>query len=264
MEVSEEKWISLANENIFRYMDRGGTDKGDDPQILSGAEFLNTIGIALNVEISDPTQWNKQECKDAEEGNFCFFKGKSLEAINVVAEKIYDECGGDKKNFITVLPIALYYENKLYSLALFRFKRYASSSWNFVDNIGRVYSTFSDWTDNNRLPPGQVMYPKDGNLIRKKGACYRETPSASVGATVLKVTDISAGLVGIGSAIGATFLTGGLALPFIIAGVATAGYSTARSAHQIYDRGSHSESINPFGSVESLTLWLGIGANVIR
>lgn len=248
-------------------MNRGGTDQGDIPQCIEGATFLNTIGIALSVPISDPTKWSQREKDKAAAGELCFFKGDSLKAINVVAEKIYEECGGDRQNYITVLPVELLYKEKLYSLTIFRFKRYKDSSWKFVDNIGRVYSSFSDWKDNNKLPPGKVLYPRDGHLSRDSSGdvdtTYRDTPSASTLTTVAKVTDITAGVVGIGSAIGATFLSGGIALPFIIAGVASAGYSTARSGYQLYDRGSHSESINPIGDWESLSLWLGIGANIV-
>ena len=34
MEIDKEKWITIAHENIARYMDRGGKDQGDIPELL--------------------------------------------------------------------------------------------------------------------------------------------------------------------------------------------------------------------------------------
>lgn len=75
MEIDKEKWITIAHENIARYMDRGGKDQGDIPELLEGTQMLNTIGIALNVHFSDPSTWTEEELHDAEDGHLCFFKG---------------------------------------------------------------------------------------------------------------------------------------------------------------------------------------------
>jgi hypothetical protein len=75
MEIDKDKWITIAHENIARYMDRGGKDQGDIPELLEGTQMLNTIGIALNVHFSDPSTWTEEELKEAEDGHLCFFKG---------------------------------------------------------------------------------------------------------------------------------------------------------------------------------------------
>lgn len=122
-----------------------------------GAQLLNTIGIALNVHFSDPTSWTEEELEDAEDGKLCFFKGESKEAILLVVDKISEEFKGKLPFSIAVLPIQLYAKGKLYSLSLFRIK--VKQKEKFVDNIGRVYSNFTDWKENNVLPPGKVCYP---------------------------------------------------------------------------------------------------------
>lgn len=265
MEIDKEKWITIAHENIARYMDRGGENQGDIPELLEGAQLLNTIGIALNVHFSDPSSWTDEEIEEAEFGHLCFFKGESREAIDVIVNKIAGVSKGKESQLITVLPIQLYSGGKLYSLSLFRFK--ASSKWRFVDNVGRIYKNFSDWKENNVLPPGKVCYPLDGHLQRNcKGYVQtrcKSTPYGSSQAKVIKTADISTGVIGIIGGIGTLFLTGGAALPFVLAGLGSAVYTTTRSVYHLVDRGSHSQSINPFESHETFSLWLGIGANMI-
>lgn len=265
MEIDKDKWIKIAHENIARFMDRGGDDQGDIPELLEGAQLLNTIGIALNVHFSDPTSWTEEELEEAEFGHLCFFKDDSRKAIDVIVNKLAQECGNKERFAITVLPIQLYSEGKLYSLSLFRFK--AKKSYRFIDNVGRVYKDFPDWKENNFLPPGKVCYPLDGHLQRNcKGYVQtrcKSTPFGSSQAKVMKTADISTGVLGIIGAVGTVFLTGGAALPFVVAGVGSALYTTTRSIYHLADRKSHSQSLNPFDSHENFSLWLGIGANMI-
>lgn len=265
MELDKEKWITVAHENIARYMDRGGDNQGDIPELLEGAQLFNTIGIALNVHFSDPTSWTEEEVEEAEYGHLCFFKGDSRKAIDVIVNKISEECKGKERYLITVLPIQLYSGGKLYSLSLFRFK--TRTKWKFIDNVGRVYREFDDWKENNVLPPGKVCYPMNGHLQRNaKGYVQtrcKSTPYGSHQSKAIKTADISTGVLGIVGAVGTVFLTGGAALPFVVAGIGSAIYTTGRSVYHLMDRGSHGQSLSPFESHETFSLWLGIGANVI-
>lgn len=266
MEIDQDKWITVAHENIARYMDRGGDDQGDIPELLEGAQLLNTIGIALNVHFSDPTSWTEEELEDAEFGHLCFFKGDSRKAIDVIINKLSEECKSKDRFSVTVLPIQLYSDGKLYSLSLFRF-RAANKKLKFIDNVGRVYKDFPDWKENNVLPAGKVCYPLNGHLQRNcKGFVQtrcKSTPSSSTQAKFIKGADLGTGVIGIVGAVGTVFLTGGAALPFVIAGVGSAIYSTSRSVYHLADRKTHGQSLNPFESHENFSLWLGIGANVI-
>lgn len=135
----------------------GGENQGDIPELLQGTQLLNTVGIALNVHFSDPTTWTEEELEDAEDGKLCFFKGESREVIETIVFKIAEEFKGKLPFAIVVLPIQLYAKGKLYSLSLFRLERKGKEK--FVDNMGRIYSDFADWKENNVLPPGKVCYP---------------------------------------------------------------------------------------------------------
>jgi hypothetical protein len=247
MEIDKDKWITIAHENIARYMDRGGKDQGDIPELLEGPQLLNTIGIALNVHFSDPANWTEEELQEAEDGHLCFFKGDSRKAIDVVVDKINEACHGNERNYITVLPIQLYSEGKLYSLAIFRFRSRPEKRWKFIDNVARIYPSFEDWKVNNVLPPGKVLYPLDGHLQRNSNGFVqtrcKPTPLASNTAKLMKTADIGTGIIGIAGAMGTLFLSGGVALPFVVAGIGSALYSTARSTYHLVDRGE-SKSFN--------------------
>lgn len=267
MEIDKDKWITIAHENIARYMDRGGKDQGDIAEILEGTQLLNTIGIALNVHFSDPSSWTEQELEDAENGHLCFFKDESRAAIDIVVGKIIEACRGNERNYVTVLPIQLYSNGKLYSLSIFRFKARIEKKWKFIDNVGRVYKNFSDWKENNVLPPGKVLYPLDGHLQRNSNGFVqtrcKSTPFGSNTSKFMKSADIGTGIIGIAGAVGTLFLSGGIALPFVVAGVGSAVYTTVRSTYHLVDRAVHGQSLSPLDSHETFSLWLGISANVI-
>jgi hypothetical protein len=159
MEIDKDKWITVAHENVAKYMDRGGKDQGDIPELLEGAQLLNTIGIGLSVHFSDPSTWTEEELEEAEEGHLCFFKDESRRAIDIVVNKIVEECKGSERNYITVLPIQLYSDGKLYSLAVFRFQSALDRKPKFVDNVGRVYATFDDWKVGTGHQNSIVMNP---------------------------------------------------------------------------------------------------------
>jgi Domain of unknown function (DUF4781) len=107
----------------------------------------------------------------------------------------------------------------------------------------------------------------DGRLQRNSNGFVqtrcKSTPFGSNTSKLMKTADIGTGIMGIAGAVGTLFLTGGAALPFVVAGVGSALYSTARSAYHLIDRGTHGQSLNPMENHENFSLWLGMGANVI-
>ncbi|XP_068625894.1 uncharacterized protein [Battus philenor] len=268
MEVNESEWISKAIDNVDRYLNRGGKCQGDVPQLLGGTDLLNTIGMAMGLPIRDPSKWSDSELKKALNNELVYYEGTAREAIDVIADRIRGCCGGDDKNFVTVLPIELYYERKLYELPLFRVQRYKDSKKYFVDNVGRSYDSKDDWYNNSKLPPCLMAYPYDLVLQLKPGYEYSrvlvsKTPPARGGAKAARAVDTVAAVAGIGSGIGLIFASGGLAAPLVVTGVATALWGTGRSTVQLADRALHGESVNPFTNAESRMMWLGVAANLV-
>ncbi|XP_050673585.1 uncharacterized protein LOC126971353 isoform X1 [Leptidea sinapis] len=266
MDVTEDNWMSQAMSNVDRYLNRGGESQGDKPQLLKGTQLLNTIGIAMGLPIRNPADWTHEEFVQAENGNLCFFVGTSLEAIQAIVDMIIYCCDGDSENFITVLPVELYFQDKLYELPIFRVSRYKDSHRYYVDNAGRYYKSFDDWYNNNKLPPGLMLYPYRLVLSAKSNGranCYyAKTPSDRADSKTARAVDTTTAVVGIGSSVGLLFASGGLAAPLVIAGVASAAWGTGRASYQLVDRASHGEKINPFTDSQSRMLWLGVAANI--
>lgn len=269
MEVNSSEWQSKAVNNITKYLHRGGNCKGDEPQFIGDSDLLNTIGFAMGLPMSNPDNWTEAQKKESLEGKLVIYEGKAREAIDVVADQIRSCCGvGNKtKIYVTVLPIELYYNGKLYEVPLFRVKRYSNSKNHYVDNVGRYYSSFSDWFEFNKLPLGKMAYPYQLKLSLKSGSekanvYVADTPCSRVDAKTARGLDTVAAVAGLSSSVALMFVTGGLAAPLVGTALVTAGYGTTRAGYQLVEKAAHGENINPFTNSESRTLWLGIAANM--
>lgn len=268
MDVTESEWVSKAIDNVDKYLHRGGEYQGDLPQLLGGTDLLNTIGMAMGLPMRDPNSWSECELRLALESRLVYFEGQARKAIDVVAAQIRSCCNGDDKNFVTVLPIELYYNGKLYELPVFRVQRYKDSPKYFVDHIGRHYNSFKDWFDNSKLPPCKMAYPYKLQLMLRPGYDYSrvivdDTPFARSDHEAVRAIDTVSAIAGIGSGVGLLFVSGGLAAPLVVTGVASAIWGTARSGAQLADKTQHGETVNPFTDSESRMLWLGIAANLV-
>ena len=211
---SERDAVDQVISNITMYLNRGGANQGDVPEILGGIQLYNTIGFAMGFMPEMPTE---AQMEVAARGEFCYYSGDALKTIRHIVDQIVRYCGVDARNFITILPVNVYFGGKLHELPLFRCSRYRDSPRGFVDHTGRSYSSFQDWLDNNKLPAAVVFYPKDGILQTDPSntswaSVYRiNTPANRTSAKVVKGADITAGVVGIGAAV-ATLFTGDIKL----------------------------------------------------
>ena len=197
MEVDESEWLTKARGNIDKYLNRGGPGKGDEPQFLDGCNLLNFIGFAMGLPEADPAEFIQipSKLKKASEGDLCFYTGDSRRAIDVIADRIVEKC---EANLITVLPIEIYLNGKLYEVPLFRVQRDMSSSAFFVDNVGHSYDSFSDWKDHNVLPPCRMLYPANGRLEKhpsfEYSNCFEDDTTSNRGASVWLMSWVSKAL----------------------------------------------------------------------
>ncbi|CAG9838624.1 unnamed protein product [Diabrotica balteata] len=127
----------------------------------------------------------------------------------------------------------------------------------FIDHGGRVYSNWQDYLKNNKLPESIMVLPLNGRYRVKNDRVLlekHETPSCGVLNTVLKVSDISSTVAGVGSGtlMFAGALTSVIAAPVLIGAAAvgaTAGiYSITRSAFGLADKITHDENLSIFNS----------------
>uniref|UniRef100_A0A182W1S3 DUF4781 domain-containing protein n=1 Tax=Anopheles minimus TaxID=112268 RepID=A0A182W1S3_9DIPT len=268
MEVSAEEWMERAKENMKKFLNRGGASRGDEPQTLVGAALENTLGYALNLTMKDPNEWTDDELQQEYMEQLCFYDTESRKTIDKLTQQMYAQgVVSDEPCQLTILPIELYAEGKLYEVALFRYQfgDLQATEPKYVDSYGRVYGSFRDFLRNNKYPSAEMMYPREGRLeaSEEKTVLYEVGKTPAWKAYYFKALDIATGIIGIAGATGAIFLSGGIATPFVAASIGSALYATGRSIDVLRDKSAHQESLNPFLDSESRTAWLSLTAHVL-
>ncbi|XP_062561992.1 uncharacterized protein LOC134225714 [Armigeres subalbatus] len=267
MDISREEWIDRAQENMKKFLNRGGSCRGDEPQLLQGASLENTLGYALSLTMKDPNQWTDEELQLEYMEQLCFYDEESYKTIDKLVQQMYNGIHRNVTCRLTILPIELYSEEKLYEVPLFRyqFQQATDTEPKFIDSIGRVYQDFNDFLKNNKYPSAEMMYPKEGRLeaTNLKNVVYDICKTPAWKNYYFKALDIATGIIGIAGATGAIFLSGGMAAPFIAASVGSAIYATGRSIDVLRDKSAHQESLNPLSDSESRTAWLSLTAHVL-
>lgn len=74
----------------------------------------------------------------------------------------------------------------------------------FIDHQLRVYSSWEDYKEDNKLPPCLMVLPKNGVYQSENDVLELEeilSPSAKIGHKILKATDVTSSVVGIGSGV---------------------------------------------------------------
>uniref|UniRef100_A0A182PS94 DUF4781 domain-containing protein n=1 Tax=Anopheles epiroticus TaxID=199890 RepID=A0A182PS94_9DIPT len=269
MEVSTDEWMERAKENMKKFLNRGGACRGDEPQTLAGAALENTLGYALNLTMKDPNEWTDDELQQEYMEQLCFYDTESRKTIDRLTQQMYASQGvvPEEPCQLTILPIELYAEGKLYEVALFRYQfgDPATTEPKYIDSYGRVYGSFKDFLRNNKYPSAEMMYPREGRLEagEEKTVLYEVGKTPAWKAYYFKALDIATGIIGIAGATGAIFLSGGIATPFVAASIGSALYATGRSIDVLRDKSAHQESLNPFLDSESRTAWLSLTAHVL-
>ncbi|XP_021711612.1 uncharacterized protein LOC5578603 [Aedes aegypti] len=267
MEIAREDWIDRAQENMKKFLNRGGSCRGDEPQLLQGTSLENTLGYALSLTMKDPNEWTDEELQMEYMEQLCFYDEESCKTIDKLVQQMYNGIHRNVTCRLTILPIELYSEGKLYEVPLFRyhFQQATDTEPKFIDSIGRVYQDFDDFLKNNKYPSAEMMYPKEGRLepTNLNNVVYDICKTPAWKNYYFKALDIATGIIGIAGATGAIFLSGGLATPFIAASVGSAIYATGRSIDVLRDKSAHQESLNPLSDSESRTAWLSLTAHVL-
>ncbi|XP_002135306.2 uncharacterized protein [Drosophila pseudoobscura] len=143
----------------------------------------------------------------------------------------------------------------------------------FIDEHGRVYANWEKYVFGNTLPKGMMIAPSRGiyTITNDEDAEVQlmvyPTPASGARHRILNVGDKVAT---VGSLVASVPVAAALAVPvggpIILAatavGVATAAYSTLRSANRLYDRVRHGQSTSITDS-EARGQWLGVAGGVV-
>lgn len=168
-------------------------------------------------------------------------EGEDGRAIDKIASAIRGQGGADAK--VTVLPVQFSSSGSgAVQLPLFRVEG-KDGSVRFVDNQGGRYADFTTWKRENRLPPGNMTYPRDGELSGKDGRAVLDsgnTPRTpdSFGEHVEEALDKAALFGGVVAGGVMVFGSGGTAAPAVAAGAgAWFAWRGAEEAGALQERG---------------------------
>jgi hypothetical protein len=232
--------------------------RGDAPVVLAGTDLENTIGVALGVTPAAPRDASAAEAAAAE-GRFDYFAEEPARSIVQPVAAAIRAAGGSSSG-VTVVPIQVSSADVgLVQTSLFRVGEGASAR--FVDDVGRTYASFEDWSSANVLPPGLVTYPAGGRV----GAALesRATPRTVDTAGEFAVEALDAAAMGGGLVAGGLTLvgSGGTAAPLVA--MAAGAWEAGRSAGALSDRWVHGQSIDPLSDAAARAAWLEVAAGAV-
>ena len=268
---SADRALAASRQTPEATADRLGGGSGVGiPEELHGAQLDNRVGQAMNlppegISADTPPDRLKQLKDEAARGERSFYTtGDNAETVGKITATIRD-LGGDTAR-VTVLPIQ--YSSRQtgpVQLPLFRVEGKDGKTW-FVDNLGARYDSFGKWTDKNQLPPGNVTYPKGGELKPgpdgKVALESRNTPKTpdTIGEQLLEAGDMVA-LVGGLLAGGAMMIgSGGTAAPVVM--IAAGAWVSGRGAQTLVERDDIGLS-NDFGDPQARAAYFNIAAGVL-
>lgn len=192
------------------------------------------------------------------------------DSINATERKLLELCGSGDVHFGCVFVNVLPKETREPCIfPLIRTKQTYGDDIYFIETQpGRVYTGWTDFLENNKIPSSHICYPAKGfyqsRYNQRVNIEFQEISGTSVVSVIL---DITSAVVKIGSTalIGASVFFP-LATPLMLAAGAALGTSTAYSTTcgiiELVDRGAHHESID-LTDERARSIWIGMGVDVI-
>lgn len=251
-------WYKNSDEYAKAILTIASKTTGNDYVKKNGVALANTIGTYLRLK-------SNQETSNVDDKNL-HYSGASLSAIRRVQSSI-ESIGGSSPN-ICILPVVVKGpKHGVLPFPLFRVESGAGAQ--FVDHVGRVYKSFSDWKENNTLPAGHAVVPKNGQLTQNTDRLPAfevvETPNNSQWNRYVMPTLNGVAVVGGIAVVGTSIvMTGGAAAPawLLWGGGALAGFGAINSGANLYDRYKHNQSINPMQDFDARSAWLGVAGGM--
>ena len=234
--------------------------RGDTPVALAGTDLENTVGTAMGFAPNLPNDTASAERAAAEGKHDYFAEEPTASVVAPIAAAI--RAVGGATPLVTVVPIQVSSAKVgLVQLSLFRVRDAESGEARFVDDVGRTYASFDDWSQANVLPPGHMTFPAQGRLTGALDSAATprtvDTPREEV-VEVLDTAALAGGLVAGGAALVGS---GGTAAPVIAIGAGA--WAAGRSAGVLSDRWQHGQSVDPTRDAAARAAWLEVAAGAV-
>lgn len=199
------------------------------------------------------------------------YKKEQLDQIEKICDQLVDDLNFKEQSilFACVFIVGKIWD-KHFVVPVFKAKRDRMNVYwcNYVDSSARKYSSWTDdYLQKNKLPKCVYCYPTLGKYERNSNdevcVSFGTSPACDLVNRVFSVCDNIATFTTIGtSIIGIAALCAvPIAAPIIaasaVASVSTGAYGAARSGHALYDRATHSQSID-ISDADARSCWLSI------
>ncbi|XP_018330293.1 uncharacterized protein LOC108740466 isoform X2 [Agrilus planipennis] len=144
----------------------------------------------------------------------------------------------------------------------------------FIDHESRVYTSWSQYINNNRLDKCIMVLPKNGRYRGDENGTVllekHKSPACRFGARIVRAADMSAS--GVGLATGGVLIASAIpaitVAPFVVTGAVAAGaaagaFSVGRSVMSLIDMNNHKQDVNVIRNEEARNAALNIAAGSI-
>ncbi|MGD1884888.1 MAG: DNA/RNA non-specific endonuclease [Paracoccaceae bacterium] len=236
--------------------------RGTEGQLLTDDALLNTVGQAISERPSElPPEDETSAAREARlaAGLDHRYYGNDTRAATI-ARNIEELGGGGAR--VSVVPVSVTSnEFGVAAFNVFRVER-ADGSVGFVDDQGRKYDDFDDWTGNEELPQGQMTYPAG----LEPGAALID-PKATRGVVDTnwerfgQVLDWAA--VGVGVVAGAAIVVGTGGTAAILAAGAAGAYTAGTAGADLYEDHQRGLDVLDFSNPENRSRWLEVAAGTL-
>ncbi|MEM7676961.1 MAG: DUF4781 domain-containing protein, partial [Myxococcota bacterium] len=143
---------------------------------VSGKNIDNLIGVGLQAPFRSDLPQTPSAVEDALvqaiDGEYSFFENVGV-VRRIAGDPSGEEPGGIRGaarqiggELIRVATLPIQFSSQAtgpIDLQLYRVEGQEGQK-RYVDNIGRIYSSFENWRTSNALPPGRMTFPVDGDL----------------------------------------------------------------------------------------------------
>lgn len=201
------------------------------------------------------------------------------ELVSELVGKCKEHCNERDDVIIAFLFVCAYKDSSTeVTVPLIRVKKNSGrdpKSSYFIDHVGRVYKNWTEFLEDNTLDGFWICTPKDAKYSFSDEDVELEFHDQSERGKIVAAIDTASTITSI---VTTGFMTAGVIMSFFpptaplgvatitassIVGAPAAAYGTGRSVGKLVDRGTHSQSINPFSSSDARSCWLTTTASLL-
>ncbi|XP_044758016.1 uncharacterized protein LOC123316106 [Coccinella septempunctata] len=266
MDTDDDRGYGEFQQKMFEWMGNRDYDRFEANELDSLKEKISFALFGMPVEESGYSEKQKEETQKMYD-IILETSNEFSEYENQVTMAILYNC---------LIPVDSSSDQQFSPVPIFILRKCTSAENPcriIIDHTRRVYKSWSSYLEDNKFCECLMVVPEDGRYIEDENGRIKlqklASPACQIGHKILKVTDITTSVLGIGSTgvMVAAAVPAITIAPFALLGAAAVGagvgvYSIGRSISTLVDRGLHKESLK-VTEAESRAAYLNIAAGVV-